>query len=434
MTAVRVTSPSRLEMEVQPPGDKSIGHRSLLLNGAAKGEAIVTRFPRGGDTLSTLRIMRALGVRITELERTEEGRASTLRVRSNGIRAFSEPDRVLDARNSGTTMRLLIGLLAAAPLTALLTGDRSLRGRPMGRIVEPLRLMGAQIWGRRDGALLPLMVKGSPLSGRVHHTNVASAQLKSSLLLAGLSAEGKTVVIEPAPSRDHTERMMAAMGARIRKSDTEIEIEAGDMKAIDVTVPGDISSAAPWLVAGLVHPNARITVRGVGVNPTRTGILDVLDEMGATMSLTNHTEIGGEPIADITVESSELRGVDIQGPIIPRLIDELPVLTVAAAHARGATHIRDAAELRIKESDRIAVTASQLSRMGATLEELPDGMVIYGGQPLAGAVVRSHGDHRIAMTLGVAAMSGRGETIIEGAESVDVSYPDFWRLVNAAGA
>ena len=434
MTAVRITSPSRLEMEVQPPGDKSIGHRSLILNGAAKGEAIVTRFPRGGDTLSTLRIMRALGVRITELERTEEGRASTLRVRSDGIRAFAEPDRVLDARNSGTTMRLLIGLLAAAPLTALLSGDRSLRGRPMGRIVEPLRLMGAQIWGRREGALLPLMIKGSPLNGHVHHMNVASAQLKSALLLAGLSAEGKTVLIEPAPSRDHTERMMAAMGARIRKSDTEIEIEAGDMNAIDVTVPGDISSAAPWLVAGLVHPNARITVRRVGVNPTRTGILDVLNEMGATMSLTNHTEIGGEPIADITVESSELTGVDIDGPIIPRLIDELPVLTVAATHAAGVTHIRDAAELRIKESDRIAVTASQLSRMGATLEELADGMVIYGGQPLAGAVVRSHGDHRIAMTLGAAAMSGRGETIIEGAESVDVSYPDFWRLVNAAGA
>ncbi len=434
MTAVRVTSPSRLEMEVQPPGDKSLGHRSLILNGAARGEAIVTRFPRGGDTLSTLRIMRALGVRITELERTEEGRASTLRVRSDGIRAFSEPDRVLDARNSGTTMRLLIGLLAAAPLTALLTGDRSLRGRPMGRIVEPLRQMGAQIWGRRDGALLPLMIKGSPLRGHLHEMNVASAQLKSALLLAGLSAEGKTTVIEPAPSRDHTERMMTAMGARIHREDTAIEIEAGDMIATDITIPGDISSAAPWLVAGLVHPNARIAVKGVGVNPTRTGILDVLEEMGAKMSITNHTEIGGEPLADITVESSELRGVDIDGPIIPRLIDELPVLSVAAIHATGVTRIRDAAELRVKETDRISSTALELSRMGATLEELPDGMVIYGGQPLVGAVVQSHGDHRLAMTLGVAAMSGRGETIIEGAESVNVSYPDFWRLVNAADA
>ena len=434
MTAVRIKSPCRLEMDVQPPGDKSLGHRSLILNGAAKGEAIVTRFPRGGDTLSTLSVMRALGVRITELERTEEGQSSTLRVRSDGIQAFSEPDRVLNARNSGTTMRLLLGLLAAAPLTAVLTGDRSLRSRPMGRVVEPLRSMGAHILGRNNGALAPLTVRGSSLGGYVHRMSVASAQLKSALLLAGLSAEGKTTVIEPAPSRDHTERMMAAMGARIHRQETEIEIEAGDMTATDITIPGDISSAAPWLVAGLVHPNARIVVRGVGINPTRTGILDVLEEMGATMSITNHTEIGGEPLADITVESSDLRGVDIEGAIIPRLIDELPVLSVAAIHASGVTRIRDAAELRVKETDRISSTASELSRMGATLEELPDGMVIYGGQPLLGAVVQSHGDHRLAITLGVAAMSSRGETIIEGAESVNVSYPDFWRLADAADA
>ena len=353
---------------------------------------------------------------------------------SDGIQAFSEPDRVLDARNSGTTMRFMLGLLAAAPLTAVLTGDRSLRRRPMGRVVEPLRSMGAHILGRNNGALAPLTVKGSSLGGHVHQMSVASAQLKSALLLAGLSAEGKTTVIEPAPSRDHTERMMAAMGARIHREETEIEIEAGDMTAIDITIPGDISSAAPWLVAGLIHPNARIVLRGVGINPTRTGILDVLEEMGANMSITNHAEIGGEPLADITVESSELRSVDINGPIIPRLIDELPILTVAAIHASGVTRIRDAAELRVKETDRISSTALELSRMGATLEELPDGMVIYGGQPLVGAVVQSHGDHRLGMTLGVAAMSGRGETIIEGAESVNVSYPDFWRLVNAADA
>ncbi len=432
MDTVRVTAPPRLRLDVTAPGDKSIGHRSLILNAAARGEATVTRFPRGADTLATLSIMRALGVRVTETERSADGHSSTLRVRSAGAQGLSEPDRVLNARNSGTTMRLMLGLLAGAPLTAVLTGDRSLRGRPMGRVVVPLRMMGAQIWGRQDGALAPLTVRGAALTGRVYEMPVASAQLKSSLLLAGLSAAGATTVIEPAPSRDHTERMMAAMGARVRREAGSVSIEPSEMTASDVTVPGDISSAAPWLVAGLVHPDARVTVRGVGVNPTRTGILDVLREMGARLSMENEAETGGEPVADITVESSDLNAVEIGGAIIPRLIDELPVLTVAALHARGVSRIRDAAELRVKETDRISSTSAELSRMGARVEELPDGMVIYGGQRLVGAVVRSHGDHRLAMTLAVAALAAPGETIIHAADSVHVSYPGFWQEMGAS--
>ena len=432
MDTARVTAPSTLRLDIESPGDKSIGHRSLILNAAAEGEATVTRFPRGADTLASLAIIRALGVRVTELARSDDGHSSTLRVRSSGVHGLKEPDRVLNARNSGTTMRLMLGLLAAAPLTAVMVGDRSLRARPMGRVVDPLRMMGAHIWGRSDGTLAPLTVRGSDLTGFTYEMPVASAQLKSALLIAGVSASGKTTVIEPAPSRDHTERMMSAMGARIRSEAGRIEIEQSELVATDVIVPGDISSAAPWLVAGLVHPDARITVRAVGINPSRTGILDVLREMGANMTISNEQEVGGEPIADITVESSDLRPVEIGGAIIPRLIDELPVLTVAAMHANGVSRFRDAAELRVKETDRIATTSGELSRMGARVEEMPDGMVIYGGQRLAGAVVRSHGDHRLAMTLAVAAMAARGETTIQGADAVHVSYPAFWEQFGPA--
>ena len=431
MDTVRFTAPPRLELDIESPGDKSIGHRSLILNAAATGEATVTRFPRGADTLASLAIVRALGVRVTEIERSADGHSATLKVHSNGVSGLREPAGILNARNSGTTMRLMLGLLAGAPLTAVLNGDSSLRGRPMGRVVEPLRMMGANIWGRRDGALAPLTVRGSNLSGFTYEMPVASAQLKSCLLIAGLSANGKTTVIEPAPSRDHTERMVSAMGARIRSEGNTIEIEQSEMTATDVVVPGDISSAAPWLVAGLVHPNAKITVRAVGINPTRTGILDVLREMDANMTISNEQEVGGEPIADITVESSDLRSVEVGGAIIPRLIDELPVLTVAALHANGVSRFRDAAELRVKESDRIAATSEELGKMGARIEEMPDGMIIYGGERTEGAVVRSHGDHRIAMTVAIAAVAARGETVIEGADAVHVSYPAFFEELGA---
>lgn len=421
-----VNSPARFEADVTPPGDKSIGHRALLLNAAAVGEARVTGFPRGKDTLATLAILRVLGVRIREEQRSTDGVSSDLNIRGQGIQGLREPERILNARNSGTAMRLLLGLLAGAPLTAILTGDRSLRGRPMGRVVEPLRRMGAQIWGREDGNLAPLTVKGTRLRGIRYEIPVASAQLKSALLLAGLSAEGPTTLQEPALSRDHTERMLVAMGVTLESTSGRIYLEPGAPRAVDVAVPADISSAAPWLVAGAIHPNARVTVRGVGVNPTRTGILDVLQQMGARVHITSVEEDSAEPIADITVESSELRGIEIGGAIIPRLIDELPLLALAATQASGETVIRDARELRVKESDRIATTVGELNRLGARLEERPDGMVVYGHQRLQGVAVRSHGDHRLAMTLAIAGLVANGDVGIDGAEVVDVSYPAFW--------
>ena len=430
---VAIAPSGRLEFEVSPPGDKSIAHRSLILNAAAFGPATITNFPRGKDTLATLACIRALGVRVTD-NREPGGHTSTLTFEANGAASLVEPERILDARNSGTTMRFLLGLLAGASVTAVITGDRSLRRRPMGRIAEPLREMGAEIWGRQGGALAPLTVRGGALRGIEYRMPVASAQMKSALLLAGLSAQGPTILEEPAPSRDHTERMLRAMGVSVLSEGEHVWLVPGNPPtAIDVTVPADISGAAPWLVAGAAHPNARVTIRGVGVNPTRTGILDVLRQMGAQLHIGEIHEGPGEPIADITVESSDLKAVEIGGPIIPRLIDELPLLALAATQADGTTVIRDAQELRVKESDRIATTVRQLTSMGARLEERPDGMLVYGRQQLEGATVQSSGDHRLAMTLGVAGVLAHGTTNIEGAEAVDVSYPGFWRALEQAG-
>ncbi len=428
-----VTTPRRLEFEVTPPGDKSIAHRSLILNAAAVGPATVTNFPRGGDTLATLACMRALGLRVTD-QRGPDGFTSTLTFESRGVEGLTEPERILDARNSGTTMRFLLGLLAGAPITAVVTGDRSLRRRPMGRVTEPLKQMGAEIWGHAGDTLAPLAVRGGNLDGFEYRMPVASAQVKSALLLAGLSARGPTTLEEPAPSRDHTERMLRAMGVSVSGEGGRVRLEPGaPPTAIDVRVPADISGAAPWLVAGVIHPNARITVRGVGVNPTRTGIIDVLLEMGAKLRVGDIEEGPDEPIADITVESSDLRAVEIGGSIIPRLIDELPLLALAATQAAGTTVIRDAQELRVKESDRIVATVGQLSRLGAHLEERQDGMLVFGRQQLEGATVRSDGDHRLALTLGVAGVLAHGTTNIDGAEAVDVSYPGFWRALEQAG-
>ncbi|MBI4235999.1 MAG: 3-phosphoshikimate 1-carboxyvinyltransferase [Chloroflexi bacterium] len=425
-----LSAPRQLRAVVRPAGDKSIAHRSLLLNAAAVGSARVENFPRGQDTLASVACLRALGVSVLE-ERREEDH-SVLRVTGAGVQGLREPERVLDARNSGTTMRLLLGLLAGAPLTAVLTGDGSLRRRPMGRVVQPLRQMGAQVWGRQGGTLAPLAIQGTRLHGIRYAMPVASAQVKSSLLLAGLSAEGPTELQEPVPSRDHTERMLQAMGISLRGEGGWLRLEPGVPHALDVTVPADISGAAPWLVVGVLHPNAQITVRGVGVNPTRTGILDVLRQMGARLRVEGWRDQGGEPVADITVESSFLRGVEISGETIPRLIDELPLLALAATQATGRTVIRDAQELRVKESDRVATTVEELSRLGARLEEQPDGMVVYGSAGLQGAVVKSHGDHRLAMTLAMAGLLAGGETVVEGAEAVEVSYPGFWRTLRTA--
>ena len=424
-----VRSPAFLAGTLGVPGDKSISHRSLILNAMARGDALVTGLSSGADVLSTMECLQRLGV---NFEPGDPEGTVTVHGTENG---FREPADLLDAGNSGTSMRLLSGLLAAQPFLSLLTGDSSLRSRPMGRIVQPLKQMGAQIMGRRDDTLAPLVIRGGGLRGIEYTMPVASAQVKSCLMLAGLTAEGDTVLHQPALSRDHTERMVSAMGAKVETDGLTLILHPASLNAVDVAVPGDISSAAFWLVAGLCHPNARILVQGVGLNPSRTGIIEALQAMGAGEGLTlvaERTE-GGEPVADILVTSSELTGIDVGGDIIPRIIDELPVLAVAACFARGTTVIRDARELRVKESDRIATTVGQLARLGANIEAREDGMVIQGTGHLAGASCQSHGDHRLAMSLAVAGLLARGETTVHDAEAASVSYPDFWQHLSAVG-
>ena len=430
-----VRSPARLAGSLAVPGDKSVSHRSLILNAIARGEATVTGLSDGADVRSTAACLRAMGVTIDALD--EPG---SFRVAGPGAN-LAEPVDMLDAGNSGTSMRLLSGLLAGQDFLSVLTGDGSLRSRPMGRIVQPLQEMGASIMGRNGNTLAPLAIRGGNLRSIEYDMPVASAQVKSCLMLAGLSAAGPTVLHQPALSRDHTERMMTAMGARVETDGLALTLHPTQLDAVDVAVPGDISSAAFWMVAGLIHPNARVTITGVGLNPSRAGIIDALQMMGAgdALLLENERVEGGEPVADVVASSvrgsgGSLKGIDLGGDIIPIMIDELPVLAVAACFAEGDTVIRDATELRVKESDRIATTVSELTRLGGALEPREDGMVIHGQgpvratgrSPLRGAEVESHGDHRLAMAMAMAGLAASGETVIHGAEDASVSYPTFW--------
>ena len=411
-----------LRGSIAPPGDKSVSHRALILNAIASGSATVTGLSSGEDVLSTMRCLRGMGARI---EAGDEGTV-TVHGSQDGL---NEPEDILDAGNSGTTMRLLSGLLASQPFLSVLTGDRSLRSRPMGRIVQPLRLMGAHILGRHNDTLAPLTIRGGSLKGIEYTMPVASAQVKSSIMLAGLFAEGETVLHQPAHSRDHTERMLKAMGGEVEEDGLSLILRPASLTAVDVTVPGDISAAAFWMVVGLCHPDARITIRGVGVNLTRGGILETLEAMGGRIVQENHRLEGGEPVADLVVESSDLVGTEVGGELIPKIIDEVPVLAVAACFAKGTTVIRDAQELRVKESDRILTTVQELSQLGARIEELPDGMVIHGTGRLIGGRCRSHGDHRLAMALGVAGLLAEGETEVDGAQDANISYPQFWQHI-----
>ena len=410
-TSVRsITRPNNLSGELPVPGDKSISHRSLILNAMAEGTARISGLSNGEDVMSTMACLRGLGVEITAGnnpgEYTVAGRGPVL----------EEPTDILDAGNSGTSMRLLSGLLAAQPFMSVLTGDASLRTRPMRRIVDPLQRMGAQVMARQDGSLAPLVIRGGSLQGIEYDLPVASAQVKSCILLAGLSADGKTVIHQPAQSRDHTERMVTAMGATVDEDGLDLVLQPGDLRAVDIAVPGDISSAAFWIVAGLCHPNSRVLVQGVGLNPSRTGIIDALHAMGAgdSLRLVNERSEGGEPVADLLVTNAKLRGTEIAGDMIPRILDEVPILAVAACFAEGETVIRDAAELRVKESDRIATTVEELSRLGARIEALEDGMVIRGTGRLTGAACQSHGDHRLAMSMAVCGLLADGETEVNG--------------------
>jgi len=412
-----------LQGRIRVPGDKSISHRALMLGAIAEGETQIQGLLLGEDPRSTAACFRALGAEISELN------TELVKVKGIGLGNFQEPIDVLDAGNSGTTMRLMLGLLASHPGRFFtVTGDSSLRSRPMSRVVKPLQQMGARIWGRKDNSLAPLAIQGQALQPIHYHSPIASAQVKSCILLAGLNTEGQTTVTEPALSRDHSERMLRAYGAELSiDPDTNSVTITGGAKLYGQTVivPGDISSAAFWLVAGAIIPGSELVVENVGVNPTRTGILEALSLMGANIQLENQREVAGEPVADIRVRSGGLKSCTIAGDIIPRLIDEIPILAVAAAFAEGTTIIRDAEELRVKESDRITVMAQQLNKMGAKITELPDGMEITGGTPLVGAEVDSHTDHRIAMSLAIAALNATGTTTIHRAEAAAISYPNF---------
>ncbi len=392
----RPASGLSLQGKIRVPGDKSISHRALMLGAIAQGE--------------------------TQIQ-------GLVQVKGIGLGCLQESADVLNAGNSGTTLRLMLGLLASHPgRLFVVTGDSSLRSRPMSRVVEPLQQMGAQIWGRRGGSLAPLAIQGQALRPIHYQSPIASAQVKSCILLAGLMAEGQTTVTEPALSRDHSERMLQAFGAEV-VSDPETNSVTvtgpAQLHGQTVIVPGDISSAAFWLVAGAIVPDSDLLIENVGVNPTRTGILEALAMMGADIQLENQRVVAGEPVADLRVRSSALNCCTIAGDLIPRLIDEIPILAVAAVFAKGRTVIRDAAELRVKESDRIAVMATQLNQLGAKVTELPDGLEITGGSSLTGTEVDSYGDHRITMSLAIAALVATGTTTIHGAEAAAVSYPNF---------
>jgi 3-phosphoshikimate 1-carboxyvinyltransferase len=429
---LRITPVDRLAGEIEVPGDKSISHRAALFGALAQGRTEISGFLEGEDCLNTLHAIRALGVEVT---RKGEGRYL---VDGAGLTGLTEPDNVIDYGNSGTGARLLLGVLAGQPFTTVLTGDDSLRRRPMARVTEPLVRMGATVVGRDGGRRLPLAITGRrPLKALAYRSPVASAQVKTALLLAGLWADGPVTVEEPVLSRDHTERMLRGFGARLEVAPGRVTITPGaPLTGQPIAVPGDISSAAFFLVAAAIVRDGRVTIRNVGVNPTRTGILDVLAAMDARVRDTAQPAGAGEPAGDLAVTSGRLIGAEIGGALIPRLIDEVPVLAVAACLADGVTRIRDAAELRVKESDRIRTVATELAKMGARITEQADGLEIQGGARLTGARVRSGGDHRMAMALAVAGLVADGPTLIEDSDCIATSFPGFADLLNrlAGGA
>ncbi len=423
---LHISPPARLSGAVSIPGDKSISHRAALFGALARGTTQIWNFLRAGDTLGTLQVLAGLGVPIRD-----EGETIFIEgVGWDGLRAPSAP---LDCGNSGTTTRLLLGVLAGCDFEATLGGDASLSKRPMDRVRVPLELMGAQVRGQGSRCAAPITIRGGHLKGIEYASPVASAQVKSAVLLAGLRAKGTTTVIEPHPSRDHTERMLRGFGVEVEIEASGAGVRGGQqLIATDVEVPGDISSAAFFLVAGALRPEWDVTVRGVGINPTRTGILDVLEEMGARLELIDERESSGEPLADVRARGGELRGTEIGGALIPRLVDELPIIALLATQAQGKTIVRDAAELRVKESDRIAVLVRELRKLGARIEEREDGFEIEGPCELIGARVQSPpGDHRIAMTLAVAGLIASGETVVENAAAVASSFPEFAKTLES---
>lgn len=428
MATFTITPGKPLRGTIAVPGDKSITHRALILTALAEGMGTIKRYCRGEDCLNTMRALQALGVTIDATD-------GEVRVQGKGLWGLTEPGGIVDCGNSGTGIRLLTGLLAGQDFFTVLTGDASIRRRPMGRIVKPLREMGATIAGRKGGELAPLAVTGTTLRGITYASPVASAQIKSSLLLAALFAKGTTRLSEPRLSRDHTERQFQFFGLPLKREGLTLTMEGrpsiGWTAAPELTVPGDLSAAAFFIVGATIVPGSDVTITGVGVNPTRTGLLEVMERMGADIQLLNRRDEAGEPVADIRVKSAPLRGITIGAELIPQTIDEFPILCVAAAVAEGQTTITGAEELRVKESDRIAAMATELRAMGAQMTEQPDGMVIQGlgrhkehGQ-LTATVGQSHGDHRVAMSIAIGALTATKETRVNDTDCIETSFPDF---------
>lgn len=423
MKTITLKSAAFLKGELTVPGDKSISHRSIMLGAIANGVTTVRGFLRGEDNMSTMHAFRAMGVDIDD-----DG--ETLAIHGRGLHGLQEPEDVLDCGNSGTTIRLITGLLSGQSFFSVVTGDQYLRKRPMKRVVDPLTRMGARIYGRNQGSLAPLAINGGGLQAIEYTSPVSSAQIKSSIMLAGLYADGETTVREPSLSRDHSERMFNLFGASLDRFDNGVTVRGGvELNAQEVTVPGDISSAAFFMVAALITPGSELLIRNVGVNPTRTGVLDILKEMGGNIELLDQRELSGEPVADILVRYSNLKGIAISGSVVPRAIDEFPVVCVAAACAEGVTSIRDAKELRVKETDRITAMANNLRTLGVDVTETDDGMDITGSEILSGGQVESFGDHRIAMSLSVAALVAASEITIRDVDCVATSFPTFFQLL-----
>ncbi|MEW5717513.1 MAG: 3-phosphoshikimate 1-carboxyvinyltransferase [Chloroflexota bacterium] len=425
MSEFHISPPTTpLRGTIRVPADKSISHRAAILGALGIGDTRVENFLPSETTHATLNCLRALGAEIGLVD------ATTLIVRGRGMRALREPNDALFCAGSGTTMRLLSGVCAGQNFLSILDGTPALKRRPMARVAEPLRAMGATILARDNGKLPPLAIRGGNLRGIDYTLPVASAQVKSAILLAALFADSPTTVREPSLSRDHTERMLQACGVEIEIRNSKFEIQLSPIPEFRISnlefrIPADFSSAAFFLIAALLAPQSEICIQAVGVNPTRTGLLDALARMGAQVKIENTRDESGEPIADLIVRASELRATEISGDEVPRMIDEFPILAIAATQARGETIVRDAQELRVKESDRIGTLAQEIRKMGAQIEERADGFIIAGPTPLRGARVHAHNDHRLAMSLAVAALSARGETVIEGWECVADSFPNF---------
>ena len=413
-----------LKGEVSVPGDKSISHRAVMFGSIAKGKTEIKNFLQGADCLSTIHVFRQMGIEITNQK--EKG---IVTVKGNGLRGLVKPTNMLDVGNSGTTMRLISGILSGQAFDSSLTGDSSIVKRPMGRIITPLSLMGANIKSIHDNGCAPLQINSNPngLTGITYTLPVASAQIKSSVLLAGLYANGETTVIEPSPSRDHTEIMLGMLGANIESQMNRITIKPNPtLTGERIIVPGDISSAAYFIVAALIVPNSEVLIKNVGINPTRDGILRVLKNMRADITIQNIRNVDTEPVADLLVKYSNLVATVIEGDLIPTLIDEIPIIAILACYAKGETIIKDASELKVKESNRIDVMVNNLSSMGANIVATEDGMIIKGECPLKGTIIDSKLDHRIAMSFAVAGLVSEGEVEIIGADCVTISYPNFY--------